>query len=91
MTNRSILGLQAQAVSRALDDAGLALRDVDGIATTGVARFSATQLADYFGIEPTWTDSTYAGGSAFEMFVARATQAIQAGQAETVVITFASN
>ncbi|GAA0542604.1 acetyl-CoA acetyltransferase [Actinomadura livida] len=91
VTNRSILGLQAQAVSRALDDAGLSLRDVDGIATTGVARFSATQLADYFGIEPRWTDSTYAGGSVYEMFVARAAQAIQAGQAETVVITFASN
>lgn len=91
VTNRSILGLQAQAVSRALDDAGLTLRDVDGIATTGVSRFSATQLADYFGIEPRWTDSTFAGGSAFEMFVARAVQAIQAGQAETVVISFASN
>ncbi|TDB98496.1 acetyl-CoA acetyltransferase [Actinomadura sp. 7K534] len=91
VTNRSILGLQAQAVSRALDDAGLNLRDVDGIATTGVSRFSATQLADYFGIEPRWTDSTYAGGSVYEMFVARAAQAIQAGQAETVVITFASN
>jgi acetyl-CoA acetyltransferase len=91
VTNRSILGLQAQAVSRALDDAGLGLRDVDGIATTGVARFSATQLADYFGIEPRWTDSTYAGGSVYEMFVARAAQAIQAGQAETIVLTFASN
>ncbi|MFA1545993.1 acetyl-CoA acetyltransferase [Actinomadura chokoriensis] len=91
VTNRSILGLQAQAVKRALDDAGLVPGDVDGIATTGVSRFSATQLADYFGIEPRWTDSTYAGGSAFEMFVARATQAIQAGQAETVVISFASN
>ncbi|MEU8802365.1 acetyl-CoA acetyltransferase [Spirillospora sp. NPDC048819] len=91
VTNLSILGLQAQAVSRALDDAGLSLRDVDGIATTGVARFSATQLADYFGLEPRWTDSTYAGGSAFEMFVARAAQAIQAGQAETIVISFASN
>ncbi|MFS2294539.1 MAG: thiolase [Actinomadura sp.] len=91
VTNRSILGLQAQAISRALDDAGLTLRDVDGIATTGVSRFSATQLADHFGLEPRWTDSTFAGGSAFEMFVARAAQAIRAGQAETVVISFASN
>src|SRR5690606_23253990 len=91
VTNRTIRGLQAQAVARALDDAGLTLRDVDGIATTGVSRFSATQLADYFGIEPRWTDSTFAGGSAFEMFVARAVQASQAGQAETVVISFASN
>lgn len=91
VTNRSILGLQTQAVTRALADAGLSLRDVDGIATTGVSRFSATQLADYFGLRPRWTDSTFAGGSAFEMFVARAAQAIEAGQAATVVISFASN
>jgi acetyl-CoA acetyltransferase len=91
VTGRSILGLQTQAVTRALADAGLALRDVDGIATTGVSRFSATSLADHLGLQPRWTDSTYAGGSAFEMFIARATQAIEAGQAETVVISFASN
>lgn len=91
VTNTSILDLQTQAVTRALADAGLTIRDVDGIATTGVSRFSATQLADYFGIQPRWTDSTFAGGSAFEMFVARAAQAIKAGQAEVVVISFASN
>jgi acetyl-CoA acetyltransferase len=91
VTHKSILSLQSQAVTRALAEAGLTLRDVDGIATTGVSRFSATQLADYFGLEPTWTDSTFAGGSAFEMMVARAGQAIESGQASTVVISFASN
>lgn len=91
VTDKSILTLQSQAVTRALADAGLTLADVDGIATTGVSRFSATQLADYFGIVPTWTDSTFAGGSAYEMFVARAAQAIAAGQCSTVVISFASN
>lgn len=90
-TNLSILGLQTQAVTRALADAGLTLADVDGIATTGVGRFSATQLADHLGVVPTWTDSTFAGGSAFEMFVARAAQAIRDGQASVVVISFASN
>lgn len=91
VTDKSILTLQTQAVTRALTDAGLTLADVDGIATTGISRFSATQLADYFAIEPTWTDSTFAGGSAYEMMVARAAQAISAGQASTVVISFASN
>src|SRR5690606_26742343 len=91
VTGRSILGLQAQAVTRALADAGLTLADVDGIATTGVSRFSATQLAEYLGVRPSWTDSTFAGGSAFEMFVARAAQAIEAGQCSTVVVSFASN
>ncbi|KQW53676.1 thiolase [Nocardioides sp. Root1257] len=91
VTGLSVLGLQTQAVTRALADAGLSLRDVDGIATTGVARFSATSLAEHLGLQPAWTDSTFAGGSAFEMFVARAAQAIDAGQCHTVVISFASN
>lgn len=91
VTNKSILHLQAQAVTRALADAGLTLKDVDGIATTGISRFSATQLADYFNIQPSWIDSTFAGGSAYEMMVARAAQAINAGQAHTIVISFASN
>ncbi len=88
---RSALGLQAQAITGALADAGLALTDVDGLATVGVGRFAATQLADYLGLQPAWTDSTYAGGSAFEMYVARAVQAIEAGQCSTVLISYGSN
>jgi acetyl-CoA acetyltransferase len=91
ITGRSILGLQAQAITRALADAGLGLADIDGIATAGAGRFSATQVADYLGLRPTWTDSTFAGGSAFEMYVARAAQAIEAGQCTTVLISYGSN
>jgi acetyl-CoA acetyltransferase len=91
LTGRSVLTLQAQAVSRALDDAGLALSDVDGLATSGVSRFSTTQLGEYLGIRPSWMDSTFAGGSAYEMYVGRAVQAIEAGQVDVVVISFASN
>ncbi|MET8306814.1 acetyl-CoA acetyltransferase [Micromonospora sp. NPDC005173] len=90
-TGKSTLTLQTQAVTRALADAGLTLADVDGLATTGVSRFSTTQLAEYLGLRPRWVDSTFVGGSAAEMMVARATQAIEAGQASTVVISFASN
>jgi acetyl-CoA acetyltransferase len=91
VTSTSILTLQAQAITRALADAGLTLSDVDGLATSGVSRFSATQVADYLGIQPAWCDSTFAGGSAYEMYVARAVQAIEAGQASVVVVSFASN
>jgi acetyl-CoA acetyltransferase len=91
VTGRSILGLQAQAITRALADAGLRLADIDGIATAGVSRFSATQVADYLGIRPAWTDSSFAGGSAFEMYVARAAQAIESGQCTTVLISYGSN
>jgi acetyl-CoA acetyltransferase len=91
VTGKSILTLQTQAVTRALADAGLTLADVDGLATTGVARFSTTQLAEYLGLAPRWVDATFVGGSAAEAMVARASQAIEAGQASVVVISFASN
>ncbi len=90
-TGLPVLALQAQAITRALDDAGLALADVDGIATNGVSRFSAIAVADYLGITPAWTDSTFAGGSAAIMYVARAADAIAAGRCRTVVVSFASN
>lgn len=91
VTGKSILTLQTQAITRALADAGMTLRDVDGLATAGVARFSTVQVADYLGLELRWSDSTFAGGSSYELMVARAVQAIDAGQVATVVISFASN
>ncbi len=91
VTNKSIFELQAQAVTRALVDAGLTIKDVDGIATNAISRFSATSLADYLGITPKFTDSTFAGGSSFEIYVAHAYQAIASGQCNVVVISYASN
>ncbi|WP_326822155.1 acetyl-CoA acetyltransferase [Streptosporangium sp. NBC_01756] len=91
VTGKSILHLQAQAVTRALDDAGLTAADVDGLATAGVSRFPATQVAEYLGIRPAWSDSTSAGGAAFEMYVARAAQAIESGQCRTVLISYGSD
>lgn len=91
VTGLSALTLQTQAVTRALADAGLRLSDVDGLATSGLARFSTAQLAAELGLRPAWTDSTFAGGAGFEMYVARAVQAIEAGQCSTVVISFGSD
>jgi len=91
VTGQSALALQSQAVLRALDDAGLTLRDVDGIATVGVPRFPAIQTAEYLGLRPTWSESTFTGGSSFEVHVARAVQAVSAGQAEVVAVVYGSN
>lgn len=90
-TGSSILRLQTQAIRAALDDAGLSLRDVDGLCTNGLTRFSTTQLAEYLGIRPTWTDSTFAGGASYELFVGRAVEAIRAGRCEVVLIAYGSN
>jgi len=91
VTNKSILELQAQAISRAVKDAGIKIADIDGIATNGISRFSATSLADYLDIDVTFAESTFAGGSAFEIYVSRAIEAIRAGIVKNVVISFASN
>jgi acetyl-CoA acetyltransferase len=90
-TGRTILELQSQAVSGALADAGLNLRDVDGLFTTAVSRFSATQVAEYLGIFPTWTDSTMAGGASYEIFVAHAAEAIRAGRCEVALLSYGNN
>jgi acetyl-CoA acetyltransferase len=91
ITNRSIFELQTQAALGALADAGLSFADVDGLATNGVSRFSATQMAEYWGLQPRWTDSTFAGGSAYEIFVGHAAAAIQLGLADVVLVSYGSN
>ena len=91
VTGRSILELQTQAVLRALEDAGLTLAEVDGIATTGIQRFPAVQVAEYLGIDPRWTDTTFGGGSSFEIMTAHAVAAVEAGHAEVVVVSYGSD
>jgi acetyl-CoA acetyltransferase len=91
VTDLTALELQAQGALRALDDAGLTLADVDGVAATGVSRFSATQTAEYLGVSPSWIDATMAGGSSFELFVAHAADAVARGRCETVLISYGSN
>jgi acetyl-CoA acetyltransferase len=91
VTGLPVLTLQTQAVTRALVDAGLGLGDVDGLATNGAGRFPVAQVADSLRLDLAWSESSFAGGAVFEMYVARAVQAIEAGQCETVVISFASN
>jgi acetyl-CoA acetyltransferase len=91
VTGKSVLELQAQAVTAALADAGLALAEVDGLASNGAGRFSATQVAEYLGIRPAWTDSTFAGGSSYELFVARAAEAIRTGRCRVALVSYGSN
>jgi acetyl-CoA acetyltransferase len=91
ITGKTILELQAQAVAAALADAGLALGEVDGLFTTAVSRFSATQVAEYLGIYPTWTDATMAGGASYEVLVAHAAEAIRSGLVEVALVSYGNN
>jgi acetyl-CoA acetyltransferase len=83
--------LEAQAFRRALDDAGLAPSDVDGLASAGYGGMHEVALAEYLGLTPTWMESTSVGGSSFEFHTLHAFRAIQHGDAEVIAIVYGNN
>ena len=87
----SPMDLMAQGIHRALEDAGLTLRDVDGLfCATTQARTSAMSLVEYLGLPNAYTDSTIVGGSSFEVHVAHAHAALEAGLCSVAVIAYGS-
>lgn len=87
----SPMDLMAQGIHRALADAGLTLPDVDGLfCATTQARTSAMSLAEYLGLPNAYTDSTIVGGSSFEVHVAHAHAALEAGLCTVAVIAYGS-
>lgn len=89
------VGLNAQAAKRALDDAGLGLKDVDGLLTA----YSMTEpyfmlgsvLAEYLGIYPTYCASMTVGGATPGAALHHAAMAIATGQASVVLVTAGEN
>ncbi len=87
----SPIDLMAQGTARALADAGLALSDVDGLfCATTQARTSVMSLAEYLGLPNAYTDSTIVGGASFEVHVAHAHAALQAGLCSVAVVAYGS-
>ena len=87
----SSIDLMAQGIHRALADAGLNLRDVDGVfCACTQARTSAMSLVEYLGLPEVFTDSTIVGGSSFEIHVAHAHAALEAGLCDVAVIAYGS-
>ncbi|MBD0840205.1 thiolase C-terminal domain-containing protein [Streptomyces sp. TRM68416] len=82
--------LHAQAARRALADAGLELRHVDGFASAGLGTLAPVEVAEYLGLRPTWVDSTSVGGSTWEVMAAHAADAIAAGHANAVLLAYGS-
>jgi acetyl-CoA acetyltransferase len=82
--NKSSLQHHAEAAYNALEDAGLSIKDVDGLLSAG---FSTLTIAEYLGIRPRYTDSTAVGGSSFIIHIAHAMAAINAGYCEVALVT----
>lgn len=84
--------LAAHASVRALAQAGLTLKDVDGLfvllpdESLGLSVFS-----EYLGIQPRFADNTRTGGSSFEIYASIAALALAAGQCDVALIAYGSN
>jgi acetyl-CoA acetyltransferase len=80
----------------ALDDAGLKMADVDGLLTAGSwgmpgpGSLMPLTVGEYLGITPRFVDGTNIGGSAFEIHVAHAALAIEAGYCDVALIVYGS-
>jgi acetyl-CoA acetyltransferase len=85
LPNHSTLQLHVEAAVNAVADAGLTMRDIDGIAT--VSAPGPVQVAHALGITPTYLDGTGVGGTSFLLHVRHAAAAIRAGYARTILIT----
>ncbi|HVA79416.1 MAG TPA: acetyl-CoA acetyltransferase [Candidatus Binataceae bacterium] len=90
--DKSMFQIMAESVRGALDDAGLTIKDVDGLATTGMGMggMGIIGFADYLNLMPNYVDSTAIGGSSFVAHTAHAAAAIAAGLCEVCVIVYGS-
>ena len=85
------LDLIGQATNRALADAGLEKKDVDGLFSASVYYQMPTLSAgEYLGIRPRYSDATMMGGSSFVSHLLHATAAIEVGLCEVALIAYAS-
>jgi acetyl-CoA acetyltransferase len=82
IADQSAMGLACEAALLALADAGLNIKDVDGIASTQ----PIVDLAFTLGIRPRWIDGTVVGGTSNLVHIRHAMAAIETGRAETVLI-----
>jgi acetyl-CoA acetyltransferase len=84
------LSMAALAAREALAEAGMTLKDVDGVFVNYMGEEGSVQVAEYLGIQPRYADSSDLGGAAFEAFVHHAMLAIAAGRCEVALACYAS-
>lgn len=85
-------GMMAAAARAAAADAGLQIRDIDGVlATTPYHNVTVTTLSEYLGIRPRHFDGTDFGGCSFLLHLRHAAAAISAGMCDVALIAYASS
>ena len=85
------MALLARAAQAAVQDAGLTMQDIDGLATCSVgATMWALPVIEHLGLNPTYIDSTMLGGSSFIAHLLPAMRALEAGQCNAVLVCYGS-
>src|SRR5213593_5146240 len=82
--------IMAESARGALEDAGLALKDVDGLFTSGVGGMGIVSLAEHLNLNPDYLDSNSIGGSSFVSHTGHAAAAIAAGYCNVALILYGS-
>jgi acetyl-CoA acetyltransferase len=87
----SDMEILARAAHAAVADAGLTLRDIDGLCTASVlSTMWPLPVAEYLGLRPAFVDGTMLGGSSFIAHLMPAMLALQAGQCNAVLVCYGS-
>ncbi len=85
------MALLARAAQAAVADAGLTMRDIDGLCTaSSVATMWPMPVIEHLGLNPRYIDGTMLGGSSFIAHLLPAMRALQAGQCNAVLICYGS-
>lgn len=88
----SLAQLHADVAKGALEDAGLALSDVDGyFCAADAPGIGGMTIAQHLGLDLRYSESTETGGSSYIGHVRHAAMAIQSGKCNVALITCADN
>jgi acetyl-CoA acetyltransferase len=85
LPGKSMLSLHLEGIHNALADAGLAVKDVDGIFTAG--QHSPALIGEALGVTPRYIDGTSVGGCSFMIMVEHAIQALHHGLCDVAAIS----
>ncbi len=85
------LEILSQAAYAAVHDAGLQMRDIDGLATANLSSAMwPLNVVEYLGIRPSFVEGTNIGGSAFISHILPAAHALTSGQCDAVLVCYGS-
>ena len=83
--------LLARSAQQAVRDAGLSMKDIDGVCTASVSSAMwGLAVPEYLGLNARFIDSTMIGGSSFVAHLLPAMLALYSGQCQAVLVCYGS-